>query len=143
MIKECMRVYNGKLKYCIIMDQENKKICIFIDSSNNIRFEDNRYCELLDFNFKKESHKVAKEIFLTCLQAEVKTRLLELRQLELILDQLGLTGIIRNTLVENSTMLISQKEEIIKESINRSEKLIDEKIEKNIRPIAKRKAKER
>ena len=67
-------------------------------------------------------------MFLTYLQAEVKTRLLELKQLELVLDELGLKEVIRKTIVDNSSMLLNDKEEIIKESIENTNKLIDERV---------------
>ena len=76
-------------------------------------------------------------MFLTYLQAEVKTRLLELKQLELVLDELGLKEVIRKTIVDNSSMLLNTKEEIIKESIENTNKLIEEQV----RPIARKKPK--
>lgn len=159
-IIEAVKTDCGKLKYTVRLEQDNKHhFEIYINNQNEICFESNRFRDFDSypiFNINKEGHRVAKEIFLTYLQAEVKTRLLELKQLELVLDELGLKKVIRQTIIDNSSMLLNTKEEIIKESIDNTNKLIDkrldeveetigevveEKIEENIRPIARKKKK--
>ncbi len=137
-IKEAIKTDYGKLKYVIQLEQdENNKLQLYIDSNNEIYFDSNKYNfnNYETFDLSSETHKVAKEVFLTYLQAEVKTRLLELKQLELVLDELGLTEVIRKTIVDNSSMLLNTKEEIIKESIENTTKLIEEQV----RPIARKK----
>lgn len=139
-IKEAIKTNYGKLKYVIQLEQgENNKLQIYIDSNNKICFESNTYnfSNYETFDLSSESHKVAKEIFLTYLQAEVKTRILELKQLELVLDELGLKEVIRKTIIDNSSILLESKEEIIKESIENTKKIIEEQV----RPIARRKSK--
>lgn len=139
-IKEAIKTDYGKLKYVIQLEQgEDNKLQLYIDSDNKIYFDSNRYSfnNYETFNLSSETHKVAKEMFLTYLQAEVKTRLLELKQLELVLDELGLKEVIRKTIVDNSSMLLNTKEEIIKESIENTNKLIEEQV----RPIARKKPK--
>ena len=56
---------------------------------------------------------------------------------EKVLDELGLKEVIRKTIVDNSSMLLNTKEEIIKESIENTNKLIEEQV----RPIARKKPK--
>ena len=73
-----------------------------------------------------------KEIFLTHLQAEIKTKILELKQLELVLDELGLVGVIRKTISENATMLLDVKDEIIEETIKATDKIIEKKTNKKV-----------
>ena len=139
-IKEAIKTDYGKLKYVIQLEQgEDNKLQLYIDSNNKIYFDSNRYSfnNYETFDLSSETHKVAKEMFLTYLQAEVKTRLLELKQLELVLDELGLKEVIRKTIVDNSSMLLNTKEEIIKESIENTNKLIEEQV----RPIARKKPK--
>ena len=138
-IKEAIKTDYGKLKYVVQLEQGNNKLQLYVDNSNKIYFEDNRYCfsNYEIFDLSSDAHKVAKEIFLTHLQAEVKTRILELKQLELILDELGLKEVIRKTIVDNSSMLLETKEEIIKESIENTNKLIEEQV----RSIARKKPK--
>ena len=135
-IKEAVKTDNGKLKYVIQLEQEeNNKLYLYLDSQNRIYFDSNCYAfdRYTIFDINTEGHKVAKEIFLTYLQAEVKTKLLEL-----ILDELGLKEVIRKTIIDNSSTLLETKEEIIKESIENTNKII----ESRVRPIAIKKKKE-
>lgn len=138
-IKEALKTEYGKLIYTIQLEQdEENNLQLYIGSDNKIRFESNRYSSFDSypiFDLNNEAHRVAKEVFLTYLQAEVKTRLLELKQLELVLDELGLKNVIRNTIIDNSSMLLETKEEIIKESIENTNRLIEEQV----RPIARKK----
>ncbi|MEG0737438.1 MAG: hypothetical protein RR441_11250, partial [Longicatena sp.] len=125
-IKEAMHINDGKMKYCVVLEQGKNKVFVYINNYNKLHFESNRYFDLINFELSEDVHVIAKEMFLTHLQAEVKTRLLELKQLEMILDELGLMGIIRKTLVDNGSLLIDQKDDIIKETIERSTELIGE-----------------
>lgn len=137
-IKEAIKTEGGKLIYVVELEQDGgQKLQLYIDSSNEIYFSDNRYnfSNYETFKLDNETHRVAKEIFLTHLQTAVKTRLLELKQLELVLNELGLSNVIRKTIVDNSNVLINSKEEIIKESIENTNRLIAEQV----RPIARRK----
>jgi len=159
-IREAIKTDNGKLIYVMELQQGNKnKIQLYINSKNEIHFDSNRYNSFDSyavFDIGEDAHKVAKEIFLTYLQAYVKTRLLELRQLELVLDELGLKEVIRKTIVDNSSMLLDTKNEIINASIEHTQKLIVKGvdaaktaaeakavavIDETVRPIARKKAK--
>lgn len=140
-IKEAIKTDNGKLKYTVKLEQDKDSFELYIDSSNHIYFTSNSYSSFNSyptFNLNEEAHRVAKEIFLTYLQAEVKTRLLELKQLELVLDELGLKEVIRKTIIDNSSFLIANKNEIIEESIKNTNKLIDERVIKIARKDEKR-----
>jgi hypothetical protein len=133
-IKEAIRTDYGKLRYVIQLttDDNKGKLQLYIDSNNKIYFESNEYSfsNYPVFDINTDAHRVAKEIFLTYLQAEVKTRLLELKQLELVLDELGLKEVIRKTIIDNSSILIANRNEIVEESIKQSSKLIDKKVRK-------------
>lgn len=136
-IKEAVKTESGKLVYVVQLEQESgAKLQLYIDYQNKVHFDSNEFsfARYDTFDMSKESNRVAKEIFLTYLQAEVKSRLLELKQLELILDELGLKEVIRKTIVDNSCVLLETKEDIIKESIDNTNKLIDERV----RPIARK-----
>ena len=82
-IREGIKTDYGKLKYVVQLEQDDNKLQLYIDNSNKIYFESNSYNfdRYETFDLSSETHKVAKEMFLTYLQAEVKTRLLELKQL--------------------------------------------------------------
>ena len=169
-IKEAVKVNNGKLVYVVQLttEKDNMKLQLYYDDSNynkaGIRFETNEwnFNSYNVFDINSEGHRIAKEIFLTHLQAEIKTKILELKQLELVLDELGLVGIIRKTISENATILLDVKDEIIEETIKatdkiiekqtskkvlkaleknkkETEKMIDAKIEEQVRPIARKK----
>ena len=169
-IKEAVKVNNGKLVYVVQLttEQDDQKLQLYYDESRyngvGIRFEDSQYNfnRYNVFDIKSEGHRIAKEIFLTHLQAEIKTKILELKQLELVLDELGLVGVIRKTISENATMLLDVKDEIIEETIKatdkiienktnkkvlkelekvkeETDKLVDAKIEEQVRPIARKK----
>lgn len=136
-IKEAIKTNYGKLIYVIELEQSsNNKIQLYIDRNNKIYFDSNSYSfnNYNTFDINEEAHRVSKEIFLTYLQAYVKTKLLELKQLELVLDELGLKDVIRKTIVDNSSMLLETKDEIIKESIEITNELINE----TVRPIARK-----
>lgn len=139
-VKEAVKTHYGKLIYVVQLEQDgNNRLQLYIDSNNKIYFDTNEYnfASYKTFDLSNESNRIAKEIFLTQLQAEVKRRLLELKQLELVLDELGLKEVIRKTIVDNSSILLETKEEIIKESIENTNKLIEEQV----RPIARKKKK--
>ena len=135
-IKEAIKTDGGKLKYVVQLEQDNNKMQLYIDNSNKIFFSSDEWtfnrCQTFDLS--NESNRIAKEVFLTHLQAEVKTRILELKQLELVLDELGLKEVIRKTIVDNSSILLETKDEIIKESIENTNRLIEEQV----RPIARK-----
>lgn len=169
-IKEAVKVNNGKLVYVVQLTTEsgNEKLQLYYNeggyNNTGIRFEDNTFAfdRYNVFDIRTEGHRIAKEIFLTHLQAEIKTKILELKQLELVLDELGLVGVIRKTISENATMLLDVKDEIIEETIKATDKVIEEqtnkrvlkqlekvkeetnkivdaKIEEQVRPIARKK----
>lgn len=139
-IKEAIKTNYGKLIYVVQLEQDdNNKLQLYIDNNNTVYFDTNEYsfAGYKTFDLSVESNRIAKEIFLTQLQAEVKRRILELKQLELVLDELGLKEVIRKTIIDNSSILLETKDEIVKQSIEASNKLIDERV----RPIARKKQK--
>ena len=52
-----------------------------------------------------EAHQIAKEAFTTSLKASIKNKILELKQLEVILDQLSLKNIINDELRQGGLFL--------------------------------------
>lgn len=171
-IQEAVKVNNGKLVYVVQLTTENnEKLQLYYEEKKyngpGITFSTNEFsfCSYNVFDINSEGHRIAKEIFLTHLQTEIKTKILELKQLELVLDELGLIGIIRKTIAENATILLNVKDEIIEETIKatdkiiekqstkkvlkaleenkkNTEKIIDAKIQEQVRPIARRKIKQ-
>ncbi len=139
-IREAVKVNNGKLVYVVQLttESDNTKLQLYYNegnySNNGIRFEDNAFAfdRYNVFDIRTEGHRIAKEIFLTHLQTEIKTKILELKQLELVLDELGLVGVIRKTISENATILLDVKDEIIEETIKATDKIIEKQANKKV-----------
>lgn len=150
---EKMIVRNGKMIYAISLSDkasksDNDRTHIIIEDGK-IKFTDNWYSGALEFNFNDEAHKVAKEIFVSQLQVDIKRRVLELKQLEEIFNDLGLKECLGNSIYDNSRRILEMKDEIkkdLKEDIKKIENKIEKKtvevIEKQVRPIARKRTRE-
>ena len=153
-IKEAVKVNNGKLVYVVQLTTEsgNEKLQLYYNeggyNNTGIRFEDNAFAfdRYNVFDIRTEGHRIAKEIFLTHLQAEIKTKILELKQLELVLDELGL--VVKDEIIEET---IKATDKVIEKQANKrvlkqlekvkeeTNKIVDAKIEEQVRPIARKK----
>ena len=80
-----------------------------IAEDGRIKFIDRMYDSKSEFNFADEVHVVAKEIFISNLRSAIKEEILQLKQLELVLSEMGLSECIGNTLEESATFLQSVK----------------------------------
>ena len=105
-IKETIKVRNGKPIYCLQVTQGEAKMQIYINNGD-IYFESCGYGfdKYPVFDFENEAHQIAKEAFVTSLKASVKNKILELKQLEIILDQLSLKDIISDELRQGGVFL--------------------------------------
>lgn len=65
-----------------------------------------------EFDFTNESHQLAKGIFITELQADIKRRILELKQLQSVFAELNLSECFGSVLEDNTKLLLEVKEEI-------------------------------
>lgn len=112
-IKETIKTSEGKLKYCLQVEQGEAKLQIYI-RNGEIYFESCNYGfnSYPTFDFNNESHVIAKEVFVTSLKADVKNRCLELKQLESILDQLGLKDVISEE-IQKGSFLLSIKQKLL------------------------------
>lgn len=148
---EKMIVRDGKMIYAISLADKNKESSnrthILMDRGQ-IYFSDSWYSNSLEFDFNEEAHKIAKEIFVSQLQVDIKKRILELKQLEEIFNELGLKECLGNAIYDNSQRILEMKKEItkdLKKDIKKIENKIEEKtieaIEENVRPIAIKKDK--
>lgn len=146
---EKMIVRDGKMIYAISLSDKNEKgsnrTHILIDNGK-VYFSNTWYSEALEFDFNDEAHKVAKEIFVSQLQVDIKRRILELKQLEEIFNDIGLKECLGSVIYDNSQKILEMKNEIkkdLKKDIKKIENKIEEKtvevIEENIRPIARKK----
>ena len=145
---EKMIVKNGKMIYAISLEDKNDKgsdkTHIIIDQGK-VYFSDSWYSNAIEFNFNEEAHKIAKEIFVSQLQVDIKRRILELKQLEEIFESIGLKECLGNSIYDNSQRILEMKKSIkkdLKKDIKQLENKIEEKaievVEENVRSIARK-----
>lgn len=145
---EKMIVRNGKMIYAISLKDKNEsdsnRTHIMIEQGK-VYFSDNWYSNSIEFNFNDDAHKIAKEIFVSQLQVDIKRRILELKQLEEIFNDIGLKECLGDALYDNSKRILEMKKEIqkdLRKDIKQLEASIEEKaievVEENIRPIARK-----
>ena len=112
-IEETVVIRNEKMTYavrlCSKLDgegsrRENRNPYIVVEDGR-IKYIDNLYGSKSEFDFADEVHAVAKEIFISGLRTAIKEEILRLKQLELILSEMGLKECIGNTLEESATFL--------------------------------------
>ena len=138
---EKMIVNNGKMIYAISLKEksnqrESDRNYIYI-KDGQVYFSDSWYSSAVEFDFNDEAHKIAKEIFVSQLQVDIKRRILELKQLEEIFNDIGLKECISDSIVNNSKILLELKKEIK----NKTKEEINEAIKEQVKPIARKKPK--
>lgn len=137
---EKMIVRNGKMIYAISLKDKNEgdsnRTHIMIENGK-VYFSDNWYSNSVEFNFNDDAHKIAKEIFVSQLQVDVKRRILELKQLEEIFNDIGLKECLGNVLYDNSKRILEMEKKVeqLKEEV---EEVCLEVVEENVRPIARK-----
>ena len=113
---EKMIVRSGKMVYAISLkdksSQSNEDRNYILIDGGEVSFVDSWYSGAVEFNFNDEAHRIAKEIFVSQLQVDIKRRILELKQLEEIFDDIGLKECISDSIVNNSKILLELKKEV-------------------------------
>lgn len=140
---ETMIIRYGKLIYAVsIKDKANNKgtsnrgTYIYMDNGK-VAFA-NDYMERYEFDFNNENHQIAKEIFITELQTDIKRRILELKQLQSVFSELNLSECFGTVLEDNTRLLLEVKEEVAKVSNTISDK-VEDVIRDTVKPIALKK----
>lgn len=145
---EKMIVRNGKMIYAISLKDKNEsnndRTHIMIEQGE-VYFSDRWYSDCVEYNFNDDAHKIAKEIFVSQLQVDIKRRILELKQLEEIFNDIGLKECLGDALYDNSKRILEMKKELKKEMKKEVKQLKEEVeevclevVEENIRPIARK-----
>ena len=147
-INETMIIRDGKLTYAITLDEKsngNHSTYIYMNRGQ-IYFDQDRWFSSTKFDFNDETHKIAKEIFINQLQTDIKTRVLELKQLQEVFYELNLSECLEDIIPSSAKLLGEIKQEMnlaLEGKVVQINKNIDTKIEeqldKNIRPIARKK----
>ena len=149
---EKMIVRNGKMVYAISLSDKsnnrNSERTHILIENGEIHFSNNWYSDTIDFNFNDEAHKIAKNIFISQLQVDIKRRILELKQLEEIFDSIGLIECLGNSIYDNTQKMLEMKKEItkdLKKDLKKMENSFEEKakevINETVKPIARKKSK--
>ena len=95
-IQECMIATEGKLNFAIKLnanaaERDSGRSYLTIQHGK-VHFSSS-FFTTHSFDVGNESHRIAKEIFVSQLQTDIKTRILELKQLESVFRELGLESL--------------------------------------------------
>ena len=115
-INEKMIIRGGKLIYAVSLaekvNEESRGNNAYIyTQKGEVQFADG-WIERHEFDFQNESHQLAKEIFITELQADIKRRILELKQLQSVFAELNLSECFGSVLEDNTKLLLEVKNEV-------------------------------
>ena len=113
---EKMIIRGGKMVYAISLEDKanetGRNNTAYIYTQNGeVHFADG-WIERHEFDFTNESHQLAKEIFITELQADIKRRILELKQLQSVFAELNLSECFGTVLEDNTKLLLEVKQEV-------------------------------
>lgn len=137
---ETMIIRYGHLIYAIsLKDKSNEEKCscyIYIENGE-VRFAESVF-RTIEFDFNNENHQIAKEIFVTQLQTDIKRRILELKQLQSTFEELNLKECFGSVLEDNTKLLPEVKQEVKKISDTVKED-VKEAIKDTVKPIALKK----
>lgn len=130
--REIMINKNGKPLFAVRIDSGNERgdaNYVFVQNGE-VRFDSSWLNSIVPYSLSNESHVLAKEIFTIGLQAAVKTKIFELKQLEAILKDLNLSECLGNVMVDNTKLLLQ-----VNENLTNVKKEIVEANETNLREI--------
>lgn len=123
---------HGKPLFAIRIDggsERNDANYVYVQDGD-VRFDTSWLNNIIPYSLSNESHALAKEIFTIGLQAAVKTKIYELKQLEAILKDLNLSECLGNVMVDNTKLLLQ-----VNENLTNVKKEIVEANETNLREI--------
>ncbi len=105
-IKETIKTSDGKIQYCLQIEQGEMKLQLYI-RHGELYFESCNYgfSSYPVFDFNDETQQLAKSVFINSLKTSIQNKIVELKQLQIILDQIGLSNIIDKDIEEGSFLL--------------------------------------
>ena len=125
------------------MEEGNEANYVYIEGGD-IKFSSSWLRSIIPFSLSNESHKLAKEIFTVGLQAAVKTKVMELKQLESILKDINLDDCLGNVLIDNTKLLLEvnnnfekKTQEIVEITEKQMKKAVEETTNKVNRAVEK------
>jgi hypothetical protein len=106
--REIMIARNGKPLFAVRIDnmEDGSNANYVYVENGDIQFSSSWLSSIVPFSVGNESHNIAKEIFTVGLQAAVKTKVMELKQLESILKDINLAECLGNVLIDNTKLLL-------------------------------------
>lgn len=133
---ETIIIDNGKPIYAINLTDKkamsSRNSTHIIMRNGEIHFTD-YYFAGCEFNFNDEAHAIAKEIFVSQIQVEIKKRILELKQLENIFRDVGLSECFGSVLVDNTKLLTELKKDI--QTVNKDIQAVNKEIKHEITSV--------
>lgn len=144
--REIMIARNGKPIFAVRIDnmEEGREANYVYIENGDIKFSSSWLSSIVPFSVSNESHKLAKEIFTVGLQAAVKTKVMELKQLESILKDINLEECLGNVIVDNTKLLLEvnnnfekKTQEIVEITENQMKKAVKEATSKVDRAVEK------
>lgn len=124
-------IKSGKLLYAIQLNDKKSRNHIIMENGK-VYFTDSWYSDAETFDFNDEAHRIAKEIFISQLQTDIKSKIAELRLLEEVFKSINLSECL-GTIIPDSSKLLLNKEELKEE--------VTKQIKEQVRPIAQKKKK--
>ena len=124
-------IRNGKLQYAIQLNEEKSRNHIIVENGK-VYFTDSWYSDAETFNFNDDAHRIAKEIFISQLQTDIKSKIAELRLLEEVFKSINLSECLGTIIPDSSKLLLNKAD--VKEEITKQ-------IEEQVKPIARKKKK--
>lgn len=136
---ETIIIRDGRPLYAIsVVDKSvgDRKNPTYIYMYNGrVFFSENWISGVSNYDMGDEAHRIAKEMFVSQLQTDIKSRILELKQLENIFENLGLPECFGTVLVDNTAMLQEIKG-AVEEVKNGQKQAAVEAIQETVRGIA-------
>lgn len=131
--REIMINSNGKPLFAVRIDngESNDANYVYIQNGD-IKFSSSWLSSIVPYSLSNESHRLAKEIFTIGLQAAVKTKVYELKQLESILTDINLGDCLGNVLIDNTKLLLE-----VNDNINRKTQTVIDVTENQIKKVVK------
>lgn len=130
--KEIMINRNGKPLFAVRIDNGESSNANYVYVENgDIKFSSSWMDSIIPYSLSNESHRLAKEIFTIGLQAAIKTKVYELKQIESILTDLNLTDCLGNVLIDNTKLLLE-----VNENINKKTQVIIDATDKAVEKVS-------
>lgn len=135
-------ICNGKPVFAVAI--ENKKSNKTGNSTyiymkdGRIYFSDTWYSNIAEFDFSDDSHKIAKEMFISQLQVDIKCRILELKQLEAIFEDIDMKECFGTVLIDNTKLLLEIKNSVADVS-EKAKGIVEDAVRDTVKNVALKK----